>query len=194
MRNSKIKTCCFRCDKQIELYPSHIKRSPHNFCSRKCAGFQKGFTPWDKGLHIKLNDALKRYFENGGEPWSKSQKGVCLNTGRTHFKKGQKPYNYIDGRASTKEYDAFIENKRRSRKVQNGGSHAFDEWIALKIKYNFMCLCCKRREPEILLTQDHIIPILNGGTDNIDNIQPLCRSCNSIKYTKIINYMETCLD
>ena len=79
-------------------------------------------------------------------------------------------------------------NNRRARKLAAEGSHSDEEWQELKAFYNFKCLCCGQQEPDIKLTRDHVLPLIQGGTDSIDNIQPLCARCNSKKNYKHIDY------
>lgn len=78
--------------------------------------------------------------------------------------------------------------KRRTLKTQAGGNYTTEEWNNLCNQYNHTCLCCGKKEPEIKLTADHIIPVVKSGHSNIDNIQPLCGSCNSSKGKKVIDY------
>ena len=86
------------------------------------------------------------------------------------------------------EKNAQYFNNRRGRIQQADGSFTSREWKKLCKHYNYTCLCCGRREPEIKLTVDHVIPLSIGGTNSIDNIQPLCQSCNSSKHVRIIDY------
>jgi 5-methylcytosine-specific restriction endonuclease McrA len=78
--------------------------------------------------------------------------------------------------------------KRRNSKFEAEGFHTQGEWDLLKVQYGFMCPSCKKKEPEIKLTEDHIIPLSKGGSDYIENIQPLCGNCNCKKATKILKY------
>lgn len=77
-------------------------------------------------------------------------------------------------------------SRRRTRQTQAGGNFTAPEWKSLVEHYGSKCLCCGRTD--VKLTADHVIPVSKGGTSNIDNIQPLCLSCNSSKGDKTIDY------
>ena len=104
--------------------------------------------------------------------------------------KGKKSIHYKpNALRRNKKYQTFMIMRRRAMKKSNGGSHTFGGWENLKAQYDWTCPNCKRKEPEIKLTEDHIIPLSKGGSDNIENIQPLCKQCNSKKMTKIIKFV-----
>ena len=74
--------------------------------------------------------------------------------------------------------------RRRAFKVNADGYFTLGEWELLKKQYGYTCPSCGKKEPEIKLTVDHIIPLSRGGSDYVENIQPLCGSCNSKKGSK----------
>ena len=90
------------------------------------------------------------------------------------------------GKATHNASNNAYAHNRRARIHGNGGTHTAAEWKALKEKYGNMCLRCKATN--IRLTKDHVLPISLGGSNSIDNIQPLCLSCNSTKHDKHIDY------
>ena len=145
--------------------------------------FKKGYIPWNKGKNGLYSDVHLK---------------VLSDKGKVNAEKRWDGHIKIEGTTSTeykrnwliknKEKTRFYEQKRRMLINKAGGLHSFKEWELLKEFYQFMCLCCKRTEPEITLEKDHVIPISKGGTDYISNIQPLCRSCNARKHTESISY------
>ena len=85
-----------------------------------------------------------------------------------------------------REYRNYMGTTRRAMLNNADGLFSLDEWRRKKEEYNYTCLMCGNREPEIKLTVDHMIPLSKGGTNYILNIQPLCMPCNSKKGTKLV--------
>lgn len=82
---------------------------------------------------------------------------------------------------------AHLKARRYARERNAEGSHTFEQWEKLKEENNYRCKNCGEFKP---LTKDHITPLSEGGTDYIENIQPLCRNCNSKKWKKIEIYQN----
>lgn len=78
-----------------------------------------------------------------------------------------------------------LKRKRRVAKFNTAFVLSEEAWVALVEITGSVCLCCQKKKK---MTQDHILPLTRGGAHELDNIQPLCVSCNSRKSTKDVDY------
>jgi 5-methylcytosine-specific restriction endonuclease McrA len=152
-----IKFNCDYCGKENEEKQSHYERKKRHFCNMQC-----------------YSGYRKEKLPCFEQP---AYKGVRL--------KGETKQVYHRRYTKTHpENIAHLKARRYARERNSKGSHSLIEWQDLKRNHNFRCAICGQKKP---LTKDHIIPLSEGGTDGIDNIQPLCRNCNSKKWKKLVN-------
>lgn len=68
------------------------------------------------------------------------------------------------------------ERLSQARKI---GRHTAEEWDEMRALFRGACVRCGASDSS--LVRDHVVPIYKGGSDGIDNIQPLCTKCNCRK-------------
>jgi cytidyltransferase-like protein len=185
-RNSSYKRKCSDCgDEFVPVVPLQKycgSRTKKIGCSWKHAkiGVRNGNRKWilrilsEKGEEYKSRLASSRkWAENNKEKVSVQQRSWRL-----------------------RNKDRVGANSRRRRIMLNNsmGSHTEEEWLALKDRFGGRCAKCHVSEGMLLkmhgekdarfvhLHRDHVVPISKGGSDFIENIQPLCVSCNSSKH------------
>jgi 5-methylcytosine-specific restriction endonuclease McrA len=88
----------------------------------------------------------------------------------------------------SKELAKIRSYKRRLLKLGIDTAHTPEEWEAKKQEFNYQCAYCGRKG--VKLTKDHIVPLIKGGTDSIDNVVPACEYCNKSKGTKDVSNFE----
>ena len=90
---------------------------------------------------------------------------------------------YVNAWAKLHPESAIIrEHRRRSRELSATGNYTKQEWNELVSDYGGRCAYCNQESDK--LTVDHVVPLSRGGTNDISNILPACRSCNSKKNNK----------
>ncbi len=146
-----------------------------------------------KKYRDKTHQEKKEYRKKNKEKFNK----YCKNYRETHKEKikqykithRKRNIEYTNRwRKKNPEKESMIKKLRYARKKGAKGSHTLEEWKNLVKSFCERCVCCGKQEPKIVLTEDHIIPLSKNGTNYINNIQPLCASCNSSKGIKIIKF------
>lgn len=192
-RSRSIRSCTVCLDKAIERGKVRNERHPDYFREHyknnlaKYREYQKSrYTDPEK--HKKALEYSRDYWNRTKDIKNEQRRlarkadpeGVLVKERASKKKWREKNRNHINEKS--REYE-FV---RRARVVNAGGSFSPSEWEEIKALYGNRCLCCLRGD--VQLCADHVVPIALGGSNTIDNIQPLCRSCNSRKHAKIIDY------
>jgi hypothetical protein len=134
---------------------------------------------WKENNRDKINEkAMRRRANNPGKFREIHRKYRENNPDKA--KENQKKW-----RRNNQDKLKALNHTRRTRVTKAGGSFTGAEWRQLCAQYDNRCLKCGK---EGKLTADHVIPVVMGGTSDISNIQPLCKSCNSSKGATIADY------
>ena len=147
---------CDYCKKTATTSPSEYKKKKRHFCSMGCYSRYR-----KEKLPLTEQHAYKGV-RKPGESKQVYHRLYCKNN---------------------PEIISHLKARRYAREKGAEGSHTLEEWEQKIKEFNNRCAICGGKKK---LTKDHIIPLSKGGTDDIDNIQPLCRSCNSKKSDKLI--------
>jgi 5-methylcytosine-specific restriction endonuclease McrA len=127
-----------------------------------------------------LARAQKKWYDNGG----KDVRQAWRENNRERWNELVREWR----RANYDPAQNAVQGNKRRAMLKAGGTFTKDEWLSLCEAYGMVCIKpdCDNTD----LTVDHVVPLSNGGTNTIDNIQPLCKSCNSSKGAKTIDYRE----
>lgn len=148
------------------------------------------------GLHSwckKCVNAKNRenYYENKDAYKERAKRWGAANAAQVRkFKENWRHNNpgyWNEWRADNPELARMHSQRRRAHERAAVGNYTPAEWKALCAEYDYKCAKCGQQVP---LTVDHVIPLSKGGSNSIDNIQPLCQRCNSGKKDRIADYRK----
>ena len=80
---------------------------------------------------------------------------------------------------------------QRLKTAKEKGDHNYYDWVEMTQLFNYTCVRCLCDCYDLGLVKDHITPIYQGGSNGLDNIQPLCRTCNSSKGPESIDFRKS---
>lgn len=136
-------------------------RAAARVASRKCCAKPEV----RKVIYARRNE---RYATD--EDYREKQKSISRDWHNTQYAEN------VDYRESI-----IARTQNRRSKVAGRGKVSADEWHSILQKFDYSCAYCGATEP---LTMEHVLAIHNGGTNEVCNVVPACRRCNSSNGTK----------
>lgn len=142
---------------------------------------------WQKEHHVEYLAYLKKWGTENREKKLEGGRRYAAAHRAEQKEYSQRPEVMKKARQNTK-------NQKAKRKLAMGATHhpiTAAEWADLKAEYLFRCVYCGALETtEEPLTQDHIVPLKQGGDHSLANIVPVCGRCNREKHTmSLVEYM-----
>ena len=185
------KTCsvCGHSKFITQFYKSKGEKDGHQYCCKSCHNART--LRWREENPEKNQERIQRDISSDrhksyNERYYSEHKDLYRESHRRSNEKHRDSRN-ARSRNYQKEHPEYFRlkvNERRAMELERG-TFTQAEWDSLCARYNYTCLCCKQVKP---LTFDHVVPLSKGGSNTIDNIQPLCLKCNQKKHNKIIDY------
>jgi 5-methylcytosine-specific restriction endonuclease McrA len=190
MYNVNMQKQCKHCKKSFNLPHFNSK-----FCSHVCnrrfftAKYRNRISCYNKIYYAnnieKYKELWKKYHDAHKEELSarSRQRYQLLKKNNPELlhrwsRKGGKRYRQTENGKLTKRLDFH----RRRNKIKLLEPIDKNEWLEKLKSFGSKCVNCGSSEK---ITIDHIVPISKGGTNHINNLQPLCGYCNSSKGAKI---------
>lgn len=180
---------CYKCGGLLGIECFFKNRAKNDGLSTECKKCNRARFISPKGKETKSKSDRKWREKNkeykkkkDREYQKKNRKRILIY--QKEWKKQNKELFYAqikDWLNRNKDRRAIISRKynhKRRSILKDAGTFTYEQWIEKLKLFNYRCADCKKKTK---LTIDHIKPLSKGGTNTIDNIQPMCLSCNSKK-------------
>ena len=154
---------------------------------------------------IQADDEMLAVVTRCGSRWGKCKGKVLacfeLNNGMLSHPKLQELRAEADSvsdsrkRSATSRWQSSEQSVTRSQRLRDArekGRHTKQEWEALMLFCGGRCTKCGSDGVDRGgIVKDHVTPVYQGGSDGIDNIQPLCGTCNASKGPDRTDYLAS---
>lgn len=134
----------------------------------------------------KIRETDRRYRDRLGDEYLRRRREQAALLRRFHPEQAYR--RVAEWYRRNPEAVAAKHARRRARKLQSEGQFTAKQFRAMCDRFGGHCLCCGVIGP---LSVDHVVPLAHGGSNDIGNIQPLCKSCNQRKGVRTIDYRRS---